>query len=93
MENRKNRTVQWLDDCANRLKKARLACEKTRPEMAEACNIALSTWGHWENGTRQIDPYAIVQLREKYGITHDYIYHGDASGLPVRLYEKIKDAE
>lgn len=52
--------------------------------------IGQSEWNHYETGRRMISLTAANRLRSRWGVTLDWIYHGDTSGLPVHLSETLR---
>lgn len=65
------------------------------PNQAEFCRklgIAANRWNQYENGSRRITLDVVNKLRLKFGVTADYIYFGDESGLPTRITAAFQDA-
>ena len=48
-----------------------------------------SRYSKWENGDVGVPVWFVSQLKKRYGITHDYIFEGDMSGLPNNLRSKL----
>lgn len=62
-------------------------------EFARRAGIASNTYNQYEQG-KNIPRLDIAnQLCDQYGITLDWIYRGDASGLPLHLATAIRRAE
>ncbi|MCB9943477.1 MAG: helix-turn-helix transcriptional regulator [Geminicoccaceae bacterium] len=72
-----------------RLAATRRALELTQEQLAEQVGVSRGALGNWEQGTRLPDPATMLRLRQRYGVTLDWIYGGDPSGLPQRLASKI----
>lgn len=47
----------------------------------------------WENGGALVPPWFVEKLKRLMGITHDYIYSGDTSGMSQGLLTKILRVE
>lgn len=91
-------TAQMADDkrtpyniaCGSRLRKTREALDfpKLR-RFAENTGIAESNLTKWENGYALVPPHYTQRLKEVFGVTHDWIYGGDASSLRHDLAIKL----
>lgn len=46
----------------------------------------------WEKGKALLPPQILETIRARYGVTADWVYFGDPSGLPARLYDSLKKA-
>ena len=69
--------------------------EVVAPSAADLCRrtgLAPNRWSQYESGERRITLDAANTLCDKYGVTLDWIYRGDESGLPGRLIERISVA-
>lgn len=66
--------------------------EAVAPNAADLCRrtgLAANRWSQYESGERPITLAAATILCDKYGVTLDWIYRGDDTGLPARLIEKL----
>lgn len=72
-----------------RLQLTREALGVRAVDICRALDIAPNRWSQYENGERPITMAVAVRLCEVYGLTLDWIYRGDPSGLPVRLHQKL----
>lgn len=80
-----------LKEIATRLMITRDILGLSQKEISEQLNLASPVrWGHWERGRNMPDPEAISNLCDRYGITMDWIYRGDISGLTYSFVEKAK---
>ena len=64
----------------------------SQAELCRALNVLPSQWNQYESGERRITVDVALKLKMLYGITIDYIYTGDPSGLPFRLHRQIPAA-
>jgi transcriptional regulator with XRE-family HTH domain len=81
---RRRKSIPFLP-IGRRLTKMR---ETVCPNQAELCRtigIEPNRWNQYEKGTRRIPPDIAVKVNEQYGVTTDWIYCGDRSGLSVQL--------
>lgn len=77
-------------DVARRLALARRAFDLNQQEFGESADMSQPQYSQSESGKRLLTlPYAL-KFCDRYGLTLDWIYRGDPSGLPYRLAEKIK---
>lgn len=78
----RSRTVPAI---AARLKQTRTALRLTQVAFAGGAGIAPNTYNQWEKGKQRPDLDQAQALCDAYGLTLDWIYRGDASGLPYNL--------
>lgn len=78
-----------IKQIAARLKAGQEALELSGAEICSLTGIKANTYSQWihANGRPQLD--AAVRLCEALGYTLDWIYLGDASGLPYSLASKL----
>lgn len=83
-----------LKDIANRLETTREALGLTAAELCRRTGIKPNQWSQFVNPSkkRRITLTAAYHLRDEFGLTLDWVYDGDASGLPDRLVQKIRKA-
>jgi transcriptional regulator with XRE-family HTH domain len=74
-----------------RLRVTREALGMTQAELAAELNISASAITNWEAGIRLADVLAMGRLVERFGVTLDWIYLGDMSGLRHSLATKLRD--
>lgn len=74
-----------------RLRAVRLAAGyETAREFAAEIGVEEKTYSTYERGTRKA-PFAVIRKAAgRLQITSDYLLWGDASGLPVRIYERLR---
>ena len=73
-----------------RLVAARLALGiQSQAEICRALKLAPSRWNQFETGQRQITLEVALKLKSEYGVTLDWVYLGDPSGLPLALHQRI----
>lgn len=79
-------------DVARRLVLSRIALGKSPGEFAAAAGISQSNYSQYENRWRSLSVRAAMKLCVTYGLTLDWLYRGDPSGLSVRLNGLINAA-
>ncbi len=47
-------------------------------------------WSQWENGKRLLDVLVAVRLKERYGVTLDWLFDGDPARPPLGLAERVR---
>ena len=58
--------------------------------FAKELGVEENTLTSWERGLRLIEPEDLDGVRRLTGITADYIYYGDSTGLPPATIERLK---
>lgn len=81
-----------MKSVARRLQLTRQAYGLKQVEFAAPINIATNTYNQYERGKKRPSIDAAIALCETYNLTLDWIYRGDASGLPYGLASAIKTA-
>jgi len=77
---------------AKRLIQTQEALELTNAAISEKLDVASNAWSQYRTGERTIPHKVLVGLKEQFGVSADWILAGDPSGLPQRLYAKIRIA-
>lgn len=77
---------------AKRLVMTREALGVTAAQICRAIDCKPNRWSQYETGERPITLAISIRFCEAYGLTLDWIYRGDPSGLPVRLHQKLSVA-
>ena len=72
-----------------RLAATREALGITQAELCRQLRVDPPRWNQYELGKRRITIEVALELRLAYGVTLDWIYVGDSSGLPPRLHKRI----
>ena len=93
MAPRQRRPQDYLVAVGRRLRVTRLALGATAVEMCREIDAGPKAYSQWENGNRLFDVLAAVRLKERYGVTLDWIYGGDPAGLPARLAKQVREIE
>ncbi len=79
-------------DIGNRLVVMRDVLGIKQAELCKAIKVAQNRMSQYESGERRITLPVAIKLADTYGITLDWIYRGEASGLPHHLHRKIHSA-
>ena len=77
---------------AKRLIQTQEALELTNAAISSKLGIASNAWSQYRTADRTIPHKALVSLKEQFGVTSDWILAGDPSGLPQRLYARLRIA-
>jgi len=64
----------------------------SQAEFCRKIGVAPNRWNQYESGERRITLDVVGKLRQRFGVTADWIYFGDESGLPGRLTDRFLDA-
>lgn len=81
--------VRPFEDIAARLKMARAVEGVDQKTFAAEAGLNLSQYKNWETGAYRISLDGALMLRERYGITLEYIYVGDVDSLPMSWRKEI----
>lgn len=77
-------------DVARRLALTRQAMDLEQDAFGSGAGLSQPRYNQYETGRRLLTLDAAMSLCERYLLTLDWIYRGDPSGLPVRLWNEIK---
>lgn len=90
---RKKKQKARYPGTGERLLRAREALGKgghgNQGKYASVLTMTKHAYGQWENGVNLIPLDQAILLCRAYGLSLDYIYLGDRSGLPERLFAKL----
>ena len=90
----KNNThLRTREAVATRLRATREAFGLGQNEFARRAGIASNTYNQYEQAKNLIRLDFANQICDTYGVTLDWIYRGDPSGLPVRIANLLHNAE
>lgn len=78
-------------DVARRLSLAREAIGLEQQEFGTRAGLSQPQYNQFEKGKRRLTLSAALMLCSHYGLTLDYLYRGDPSGLPYRLASAIAE--
>lgn len=81
-------------DIARRLRLTREALgydERMQKLFAEEAGLTQAHYNKFDTGSRPLSLGAAMKLCHRYGLTLDWLYRGDPSGLPYALHMKIKE--
>ena len=82
-----------LEAFGRRLKLLREVCGYASQQLfADALGIEKGTLGQYESGRSYPKPDALGRIRQLTGATSDWLYFGDAGGLPVMLAQRLQEA-
>jgi transcriptional regulator with XRE-family HTH domain len=88
MDREKNK-LRSVDAIAARLIASRKAIGLKQAEYAERAGIPNNTYNQYEQAKGRPSLDFAYKLCDVYGLTLDWIYNGDESGLPYRIAKNI----
>ena len=68
-----------------RLKALRKRTELSQEKFGESIGLSQPRYAQYENGSRPLTLEAAAAVCAVHGVTLDWLYFGDQSGLPLRL--------
>lgn len=75
-----------------RLKALRKKNQLTQQAMADVLGITQPQWNQYETGKRQLTIEVAAIIATNHGVTLDWLYLGDPSGLPLRMADLAQSA-
>ncbi len=75
-----------------RLRALRVSVTDNQSEFCRRVGIASNTWNQYEKAVSRPDLDRATQIVQTFGVTLDWIYLGDPSGLPHQLAVRIAAA-
>lgn len=80
-----------LPDIARRIEALRTALDMNGSQFAAAIGVTQPALSNYEAALRRPDLDVAIKIRARTGVTLDWLYLGDRSGLPRRLLELLPD--
>lgn len=77
-------------DVARRLTRSREALGLDQEDFGEGAGLSQPRYNQYETGKRLLTLAAAMMLCERYQMTLDWLYRGDPSGLPKRLWDALR---
>ena len=78
-----------IDAVAYRLRITRQALDLNQREVCRRARIAENAYSQFETGRRLLTLVPAIKLCDQFGLTLDWLYRDDPSGLPTRLIVKL----
>jgi len=79
-----------VPEVARRMRALRMATAgDSQADFCRRVGIAQNTWNQYEKGRGRPNLETAALLRDKLGVTLDWVYLADSSGLPTRLVQEI----
>lgn len=88
----KRRPTDRLELVGERLRLFREAVELTQEQLGGEVGKERNTIAMWEAGQRLLDVLAATRLAERFGVSLDWFYRGDLSGVRADLAGRISAA-
>lgn len=78
-------------DVGRRLRQTRTALGLDQQDFGTRAGMSQPQYNQYENGKRLLTLASALLLCSEYGLTLDWLYRGDPSGLPYRMATAIRD--
>jgi transcriptional regulator with XRE-family HTH domain len=85
-------TGELRTDVGRRLRLTRTALNLDQQEFGTRAGMSQPQYNQYENGKRLLTLPSALLICSEYGLTLDWIYRGDPSGLPYRIATAIRVA-
>jgi transcriptional regulator with XRE-family HTH domain len=72
-----------------RLLRTRQALKLSQAEFCRQIGVERNLYNPFEKGRRRITIDVAMKIRDRYGVTLDWIYAGDPRALPSGLYHQL----
>ncbi|MDE0003540.1 MAG: helix-turn-helix transcriptional regulator [Rhodospirillaceae bacterium] len=79
------RPPAYLRQVGRRLRVARPGLGRSAADICRELGTTDRAWSQGETGKRLLDVLVAIRLKERYGITLDWLYDGDPARLPLDL--------
>lgn len=76
-------------DIAKRLILLREAFGLSQRQLCAMTGIGVTSWNNYERAVKRIPVDKVAILRARLGVTGDWIYWGDVSGLPATILSRL----
>lgn len=76
-------------EIAERVQRVREAFGVSQADAARIAGVSLSTWNGWETGYARLSLDGARRLKAAWGISLDYLFEGDISGLSASLIKSL----
>lgn len=90
---RLTRSDQLKAEVGQRLADTRDALNLSQDDLGDLLGCGRTTIANWEGGRGLADASKMVILKQRYGVTLDWIYTGTMAGLPNDLLSKILELQ
>lgn len=78
-----------IEAIASRLVRTRRALGFSQTMFCTEIGVEKNVYNPFEKGHRRITVDVALKIHERFGISLDWIYCGEAARLPVELYHKL----
>lgn len=79
-----------LEAIAARLVAIRSRFARSQAAFCQQVGIPPNTWNQYEKAKSRISLDFALRIRDAFQVSLDWIYDGDPSGLPMRLFDDLK---
>ncbi|MFS8181470.1 helix-turn-helix transcriptional regulator [Pseudovibrio denitrificans] len=76
-------------DSATRLRAVRKYFGMNQKDFAANADIQYKSYNQWESGDFRVSIPGAIKLRERYGISMDFIYIGNIDALPTKMANEL----
>lgn len=76
-------------EIAYRLRAARDTFGLTQKEFAEQADVPQKSYNQWESGDFRISIGGALKVRERFGLSLDFIYCGSLDALPHKIAKEL----
>lgn len=77
---------------SNRLRAVRAYYELPSNEFAKQAGVSAKSYSQWESGNFRVSIDGAIRLRDRYGISLDFIYLGSLDTLPNKIATAVSSS-
>lgn len=81
-----------FSDIAHRLRAVRAFYEMSSIDFARQADVNHKSYSQWESGDHRISIDGAILLRDRYGISLDFIYLGSIDTLPAKIANAVSSS-
>jgi transcriptional regulator with XRE-family HTH domain len=81
-----------FSEIAHRLRAVRSFYGLSSIEYAQQADVNPKSYSQWESGDHRISVDGAIRLRERYGISLDFIYLGSIDTLPAKIANAVSSS-
>jgi len=83
------RTSDVIVEVAARLRRTRRALGLSQRDAASIAQVSEARWSNWERGEHLLDVECAMRFGDRFNVTLDWLYRGDAANLPYGLAQRL----
>lgn len=83
------REFSTTKDVSERVRQLRAALGISQAQLCRRAGIETNAWNNYEKGRNRISVDHAIKVKRAFGVTLDWLYHGDLGGVRSDIAEKL----